>query len=456
MAFTALSAGVSGLTAFTEGIGVIADNITNVNTIGFKESRSRFSTLVTETAAISSFSPGGVRSFTDTLISRQGLLQPSNSATDLSIDGPGFFIVRDAGPGGVATDQSGEILYTRAGSFTQDPQGFFRNTAGFTLLGYPIDGSGNLPTNLNDVNSLVPININDLNGFGDDTNNVKIRANFQASTAVTAGYTTGDLASGTTQPDFQSNFQVFDSLGRGHTVTMSAVKTDVNTWSYEMAFDDPAQLDGAHVDGLIGSGEMVFNSDGTIDLASTTFNDITGTAVALPGGALSFDFDTSATGPDAVDVEPGSIVFDFGDDGGSNGFTQFDSPSVMISSSADGASFENVAGVSINEAGEVTAIFDNGLTLTVYQLPVATFPNPNGLERRQGNAYSISDVSGDAAFQLAGNGGAGKISPNSLELSTVDLANEFSEMIRVQRAFSASSRIITTADEILTELTQLV
>ena len=108
MAFTALAAGVSGLQAFTEGVGVIADNITNVNTIGYKETRSRFSTLVTETAALSSYSPGGVRAFSDTLVSKQGLLQPSSSPTDLSIDGAGFFVVRQ---GTSAEDTGGEFLF---------------------------------------------------------------------------------------------------------------------------------------------------------------------------------------------------------------------------------------------------------------------------------------------------------------------------------------------------------
>ena len=455
MAFTSLAAGVSGLQAFTEGVGVIADNITNVNTIGYKEARSRFSTLVTETASISSYSPGGVRSFTDTLISRQGLLQPSNSATDLSIDGAGFFVVRDVGPNGLATDTSGEVLFTRAGAFSQDSQGFFRNTAGFTLLGYPIDRQGNLPGNLNDVDSLVPINIDNLNGFGDDTNNVAIRANFEASTPVTTGYTVGDLASGTITPDFETNVQIFDSLGRSHTVVLAASKTGVNTWSYEYYFNDPSQLAAVHTNGLIGSGNLNFNSDGSIDTAASTFNDIGGNAVSINSAALTFDYLNTSAG-DAVSVSQGNIIFDFGTNGGANGFTQFDSPSTLISSSADGATFENVTGVAINEDGEVTAIFDNGLTLTVFQLPIATFPNPDGLERRQGNAYSISDVSGDRAFQLAGRGGAGSIAPNSLELPTVDLANEFSELIRVQRAFSASSRIITTSDEILEELTRLI
>ncbi len=455
MAFTALAAGVSGLQAFTEGVGVIADNITNVNTIGYKETRSRFSTLVTENSSLSTYSPGGVRAFSETLVSSQGLLQPSSSATDLSVDGNGFFVVRD---GANANDPTGEILYTRAGAFSQDAEGFFQNTAGHYLLGWPLDSAGAIPSNQNDLSLLEPININALNGFGDATSGVSIRANLQSSTPLTAGYTTGAIAAGTANADFETNLQVFDSQGGAHTVVFSAIKTATNAWSYELTFDDPTSLDttvqGAN--GLIGTGLLTFNTDGSIDIPNSTLNNVTGggpggTAVTLPGGPLTFAYNPS--GANAVDN--GSIVFNFGTDGEANGFSQFDSISTLISSSADGASFDNVNGVSIGEDGVVSALFDNGLTLDVFQLPVAIFQNPNGLTRQQGNAFGISDLSGDFALQQAGFGGAGTIAPNSLEQSTVDLANEFSELIRVQRAFSASTRIITTSDEILEELTRL-
>lgn len=452
MAFFALATGVSGLQAFTQGVGVIADNITNVNTVGYKGVRSRFSTLVTETTSTAQYSPGGVQHIAQTLISSQGLLQPTGTQSDLSIDGAGFFVVRDDPS---ATNQDGELLYTRAGAFRPDNDGFFRNTAGFTLLGWPIDRQGNLPANLTTTDELQPINVSDLNGLGDDTNNVSVRINLDAQTPLFPGtYNVGDLASGAASADFTTNLQIFDSLGRSHTVLLSAIKTGVNTWDYELAFDDPAQLDPAHVDGLIGSGQLVFNTDGSIDTTASTLNDIGGTAVGV-NNPLIFDYDP-AGGPDAVAVEQGNITFNFGTNGQSNGFTQSRNESTQISSSIDGARFGSVTGARFGEDGVVTAVFSNGLTLPVYQLPIVTFPNVDGLDLRQGNAFGQSPASGNAALQIAGSSGAGTVAPQSLELSTVDLAEEFSELIRVQRAFSASSRIITTSDEILTELTQLI
>jgi len=459
MAFTALAAGVSGLQAFTEGVGVIADNITNVNTIGYKETRSRFSTLVTETSSSSSYSPGGVRAFAESLVSKQGLLQPSGSPTDLAVDGAGFFVVKSAD---TAESTDGELVYTRSGAFSQDDEGFFKNTAGLYLMGWRLDSAGNPPSNLQSSSSLEPINITQLNGISQATSDVQMRVNLAAEQAITTGYTAGELADGTiTTADFETDIQVFDSLGREHTVVVAAQKTGANQWSYEYYFDDPSAVDAtAHPDGLIAQGVMEFNADGSIDISTvddaaiTTlfgFNAAgTATAVTIPGGALPITYATNGT---AI-VEPGSITIDFGTDGTSDGWA-LSGDSSLISKSVNGATFGSVSGISIDSDGIVSATFENGLSLDVYQIPVAIFDNPNGLQRKQGNAYGVSSQSGSVTYQQAATSGAGKVAPNSLEQSTVDLANEFAELIKVQRAFSASTRIITTADQILEELVRL-
>jgi flagellar hook protein FlgE len=454
MAFTALAAGVSGLQAFTEGVGVIADNITNVNTIGYKETRSRFSTLVTETSARASYSPGGVRAFADSLISKQGLLQPSSSPTDLAVDGAGFFVVRKSES---ALSTEGEINYTRAGAFSQDADGFFKNTAGLFLLGWRLDSAGVPPANRQDENVLEPINITQLNGISEATTTIAARVNLQASTTAQS-YTDGDLSAGNITADFETNVQIFDSLGREHTVVVAAAKTSANTWNYEYYFDDPTALDTTEQgsNGLVARGTLVFNSDGSFDQANSTLVSTRATgggSITLPTSASNpLTFAYSSTGSL---VDDGSLSIDFGADGDTDGWTQFESASSLISSSVNGARFDNVNGISIDNEGIVSALFDNGLSLKVYQLPVALFDNPNGLQRRQGNSYGGSDNSGKVTYQEAGTSGAGGVAPNALEQSTVDLANEFSELIKVQRAFSASTRIITTADQILEELVRI-
>lgn len=440
MAFAALAAGVSGLQAFSEGVGVIADNITNVNTIGYKESRMRFSTLVTETSSTATYSPGGVKTKTETLVSKVGLLQPSNNSTDLSIDGAGFFIVRSANAAD-ATD--GEFLFTRAGAFNEDREGYLQNTSGLYLMGWPIDSTGGLPNNKGALDELVPIKISGLTGQASATQNISLRANLQSSATLDPAYAVGNFAAGAgLDPAFTTNIEIFDSLGGSHLLNLSATRTGVNSWAYEVYADTAANFDPAtHVNGLIMQGTLNFNDDASIDMGTSTF---------VPANPPTIEYNGAING--AADQV---LNFNFGTDGEADGITQFNTQSTVISSAGDGAVFGNVVGVNIDGSGVMTALFDNGLSRKVFQLPIATFPNPDGLARRQGNAFGVSDFSGKFTIVEAGTAGGGGMSSYSLEGSTVDLANEFAELIKTQRAFSASTRIITTADEILTELTRI-
>lgn len=451
--FAALFSGVSGLQTFGSALGVIADNITNVNTVGYKESRANFITLVTESNSTTGFAPGGVGLAVQTLVSRQGLLQASNSATDLSIDGAGFFVVRSATD---AEAPDGEIVFTRAGSFTPDEEGFLKNTAGDFLMGWPLDSAGGLPTNLGDISALVPVRTSGLTGTAEATTSIGIRANLQSSQGVnvneglyraegddlgTGGVTEVNMAGGGITPDFQRSVQVFDAQGGRHTLILAMLKSPTaNQWHVEIWGDPTSEVNvsGANVDGQVATGTLAFNTDGSLDLSNTS---------ASLFSAILIDWNNGAA--------DSTITIDFGSDGDTDGFTQFDSTSTLISSSVDGAVFGNVVGVSVEKDGTVTALFDNGLSRSVFKLPLATFQNPDGLTRRQGNAYAVSDRSGAFILVEAGQGGGGTIAPATLESSTVDLAKEFTELIITQRAFTASTRIITTADEMLDELNRI-
>ncbi|MEX6725082.1 flagellar hook protein FlgE [Parapedomonas caeni] len=422
--YAALYSGVSGLSANSTALGIISDNITNVNTVGYKASGVDFKTLVTETSSLNAYSPGGVAAKPRNMIGQQGLLQASTSSTDLSIDGAGFFVVR-ADP-----NTSGDVMFTRAGSFRPDALGFLQNTAGHYLMGWQLNSGGTFVNN-GDVGSLVPINIAGLTGTAEATSSVRVRANLQSSqTAYTGAYAAGDMADGTVTPHFTRNIQVFDAQGGAHTVTMSFLKSaNANEWNVEV-YGDPTDVNG----GLISSGTITFNTDGSLN--STTLPDPV--TVDWIGGAADSE-----------------ISFNFGTPGEVDGLTQFNSVSTMISSNVNGAVFGNVTGVSIGKDGVVTALFDNGLTRAVYKLPIATFQNPDGLQRAQGNAYTVSDYSGQFSLVEAGTGGGGAVAPSTLEASTVDLASEFTRLITTQRAFSAASKVITTADEMLNELNQV-
>jgi len=446
MAFAALSAGVSGMTTFTEGIDVISNNITNVNTTGFKETRNRFSTLVTETESVSDFSPGGVTNRAQTLVSEQGLLQSTGSPTDLGIDGDGFFVTKS---GAQAESNRGNIEFTRAGNFTPNDKGFLQNTSGNFLMGFPMDSQGNITTNIGDVDKMEPINVSGLTGTAEATSEVGLRMNLRSSLEPET-VSSGELADGTKEPDFAQTIEIFDAQGGSHPLTVAAAKTEENTFRVEIFSQDPDAINQAQ-NGVVLSGKAKFNDDGSI----ASFEPDT------PSGSEITPSDGDPVAPQAdVDFNNGAgtetVSFDLGNAGQNNGLTQFDSASTLISSSVDGAVFGNVIATEVSEDGVVTARFDNGLSRDVFQLPVATFPNPDGLTRLQGNNFGPSNQSGDQSIVLPGEGGAGTIAPSTLEDSTVDLSEEFANLIETQRGFSASARVVSTSDEVLEELVRVI
>lgn len=438
--YGALYSGVSGLTANAVALGIISDNISNVNTVGYKDSEARFSTLVTAPSGAHSYNPGGVQITPSQNIDKQGLLLASDSATDLAITGNGFFVTSPS-----TTPSLGEQSFTRAGSFRTDANGFLANTNGDFLLGWPIDNAGNLPVNLSDLSALSPIDISSLTGTAEPTTAMSLRANLMATQPVhpNAGtYAAGQIASGViTTPDLVRSIQIFDSQGGNRTMTFGFIKTGANTWAAEAYVQPATDVDAlAHPNGLIASGNMVFQSDGTLS-ASTTFPNL--------ASALNITWDPS-TG-----LTTSAIALDIGTTGKLDGITQIATNSTLSSASVNGAAFGSLLGLEINNQGIVTANFENGIQRQIYKIPLAVFANPNGLSASSGNTYDQSSASGAVTLQEANQGGAGRINPNVLEASTVELAAEFTNLITAQRAYSASAKIITTADEMLDELIRI-
>lgn len=554
--YGALFSGVSGLAAQAQAMGMLSDNITNVNTVGYKETTARFSSLVTSSATATAYAPGGVRSTPQQLIDKQGLLTSSVSPTDLAINGAGFMVVTDtATPGSDARE-----FLTRAGSFTPDVNGYLRNAGGYFLRAYEISDAGATATTLSTVNvanfpptlrvtenvgfqanlqasedvstaaetaastavfdvveaSAFPggggagfvedfsINIGALTvatfsvaaatdgdtlastietqlqtadggatnitvSFDNDVLTVSDRlgraitsptlrdgttADIDASVTTTASTyngadTTVNMASGNVVPDFSRSVEIYDSLGTPRTLTYAFLRsTTANQWHTEV-YIEPDLADSSVVDGQVMRGVIAFNTNGTWDLANSFFTDGAGTTLTDTAGDYVVDvpFDTTALGIDAQ-----TITFDWGTDGEADGMTQYDGQSTLVSTAVDGAQVGQLAAISIDENGVLTAIFENGITQDKYQIPIGLVPNANGLGAHSGNVFIQTAFSGDLTKRVPGTNGAGLFAPSSLEASTVDLANEFSKMIMAQRAFSAAAKIITTSDEMLDEL----
>ena len=442
--FGSLFSGVSGLNAQSQSMGMISDNISNVSTTAYKGATADFSTLVTRSAGAGKFSPGGVLPRTHYEIDRQGLIEASTSGTDVAITGPGFFVVSDL------ADGTGDQLYTRAGSFQTDYLGNLRNAAGFYLQGWALDNNNEIL----DINQLESVNIRLVNGLATATTQVEIGANLDAGQAAHAGaYAAGDMAdfyqsngASGVQPHFTRSVQIFDSLGSPHNVTVSFLRDPAtSTWNTEI-YANLAEVEaGTHPNGLLASGQVVFNGDGS--LASTSITPLHPVAVA--GQPIGMDW------LDADGAIDSLIEFDLGTAGETNGLSQFDSNFNVVFVNQNGAEVGQLNGVNIDEDGFVIASFSNGEQQKLYKLPIATFFNPLALESKSGNVYGQTTFSGAFNLRESGVGGAGQIAPSALEAANVDLADEFTKMIVTQRAYSANARVISTTDEMLDELIRI-
>jgi flagellar hook protein FlgE len=230
---------------------------------------------------------------------------------------------------------------------------------------------------------------------------------------------------------------VTDALGINHNVTLDLKRTATpSQWSYEINVPDATPA-------IAGTGTLQFTG-GQLDLtaAGTT---AAGGATINP--ALGLDVDINWTDADLTNQ---TVSLDL------TQLTQFGSDSAVTSVNPDGAGVGNVVGVEVDKEGFVYAKFDNGAVRQIAKVGLATFPNPDGLQTVSGNAYRATSASGEFAIKEAGIGGAGLISPSSLEASTVDLSSEFTGLITTQKAYSASSKIITTADQMLDELINII
>jgi len=459
---SAMLAGVSGLVANSSALAAISDNIANVNTVGYKRSQSDFMSLVNNTTRNATYSAGGVTAQTRQFVTQQGLPQRTSSPTDLAITGNGFFVVTEKAEGLDPTDVRS---FTRAGSFQKDELGYLRNDAGLYLQGWPVDVNGNFNTDPSDMSRLQAINVGSVGGAAEPTTRVGVSANLHSSQPVSAAVATYNTltnsmamydpaTSAGVKPDFSLQVPISDSKGGKRTIEIDFLKSATpNQWYAEIrAVPAGDVVDGAGLaNGQIRTGIVAFTADGRLDPINTTL-------FANPN-APEISFGASAAGAPAagavnwasgLGIAAQDVSFDLL--GAAGGLTQFDSASVVEAVTTNGTTFGNLTNIAIDEEGFVTAIFDNGIARKIAMVAIATFPNADGLRAINGNAFRVSQESGSFSLKAPGTGGAGFLSPSTLEASTVDLSSEFTGLITTQRAYSASSKIITTADQMLQEL----
>jgi len=456
--------GVSGLRGYQTMIDVVGNNIANVNTIGYKGGQTVFQDLLSQTiqgAGLPAQGGGtnpaqiglGMRLAGTTTNFGQGGLQNTGRPTDLSIQGDGFFIVR----------RGADQFYTRAGSFTLDGNGRLSSPQGTLVQGWTADPKGVINTNapVGDINMPVGALINP-----QVTRNVTVGGNLPSNATMTVGAVTGTQISTT--------ITVYDDNGAAKSLVVQMTRGD--------AADDTAATAGhqrwrvmlqADTDPTTPGVENLLNAPVMVDFDMTTgkISNIDATGVGAGYGAsvnaakTSFTINSSALQDTAatpnklgtftpnVPVGTGdTLTIDFA---GTTPLTQFSSVNSLSASGQDGSAPGALQTFTISPDGTITGVFSNGRTQNIAQIALANFSNPAGLEKLEGSMYRPTANSGLATIGIAGLAGRGTLAGGTLEMSNVDLAQEFTNLIVAQRGFQASTKVITASDEILQDLVNI-
>ena len=405
-----LYSGISGLNANSLEMSVIGDNIANINTPSFKGNRSSFASVLSQSLAGSTGNEvgRGVQLWGISSSWNQGSVETTSNPTDLAINGKGFFTVRDR--------NDGSIFYTRAGAFNFDDLGNLINPDGLIVQGY--EAANVNPDGTFTLGSITDINVPQASTTPPQaTNEFRMDLNLDAGAAVTDTYTT--------------TLTTYDSLGNTIPVTITFTNTGPGAWTAAPSI--PASVGSA----TISDANFTFDPNGnlTAPAADPTVS------LTLTNGSAS----------------PQTLTWDIYDDSNVSlgDITGYASPSVTAFQTQDGYTSGSLRGVSVDEDGVVTGSYSNGQLTPLYQIVLADFPSYWGLGKMGDNLYAESRASGQPIPGTAGSASLGSISPSALEGSNVDLATEFVKMITAQRAFQANSRVITTSDEILSELINL-
>ena len=414
---SSLFAGISGLSANATAMTVIGDNIANVNTTAFKSNKYSFANVLSQSMGTSTTDGigrgvefGGVSPSWS-----QGSVENTSNATDMAVNGKGFFMVEDG---------SGSAFYTRAGEFTFDREGYLVNPDGLFVQGFAVsavaaDGTITLGA------------IENINVPAESTAPPQATTTFTLDINLDAGAAVNDT--------FASTQTVYDSLGNAIPLTLTFLKTAANEWTAGVTVPTGTVATPA-TDIVLTNATLTFDGNGNL----TTGTDPSITLTNLDSGAA----DISGTN---------AITWDLFDSAAAtNGdLTQYAGASTYNFNIQDGYAAGNLRGVSVDESGVVFGASSNGQRTPLYQVRLADFPSYFGLNKLGHNLYAESPASGQAMPGVALSGSLGSISPSAIEMSNVDLAQEFVKMITTQRAFQANSRVITTSDEILQELISL-
>lgn len=412
--------GVSGMRAHGDAISIVGDNIANASTVGYKRNRASFNDLLGGEMGSQRLGGGVFLGGSQTMYDQGSIMQTGN-ALDMALSGNGMFVVK-----GSAGGQEGQY-YTRDGRFQLDNTGYVVNQNGQRLQGYPIASDGTQGTGYGDMQfggrqseAIASTEANLTLNLSPDKKVINPPVAFDPANADSYSYAT--------------EMTVHDSLGNERTVQLYFVNNGNGDWDYH-AMADGADITGGTAGTPVeltpaGGGDLVFDTNGM--LTSASFAALTANFVgATPGQQIAMDF------------------------GGDPGTTQLAGADSINALDVDGRSSGTLQDLVVNEDGTIEGIFDNGDRIKLARVAIADFASNEGLERIGNGLVTATTASGQAMIDAAGTGSRGSIVSGALEGSNVDLGEELVNLIAYQRAFQANGKTVTTADEMLMEVTNL-
>ncbi|MEM1274921.1 MAG: flagellar hook-basal body complex protein [Pseudomonadota bacterium] len=430
---SSLNAGVAGLTVNSSKLGTISDNIANSQTSGYKRADTAFSSLVIP-GSESRYSAGGVRAVTVRDIEGRGGIVTSSNPGDIAISGRGFFPIA---PAGALDNVDGDIpaQFITTGSFRTDADGILRTATGQALLGWPADPDGTVPEFPRDTtDGLAPVRISTSDLARSPTTEIGLGVNLPAA-ATQAG------ALGTSIP---LGIEYFDNVGASQTLNLTFTPTVPATGSsneWTVTIEDSLTAAAANP---VASFVVQFDDSAALGGSILAVPTTTGGAYDVTTGIFTFNV---AGGPISMNLgQPGET---------SDGLSQLSAEFGPTAVTKNGAPVASLESFFIDENGFVQATFGGGFSRIIYQVPVANFPNNNGLTALDGQAFSPSALSGALFLWNAGDGPTGSVIGFALEESNADIAAELTALIETQRAYSSNATVIQTVDEMLQETTNI-
>jgi flagellar hook protein FlgE len=401
---------LSGLNASDTALATISNNLANLNTTGYKDATVNFQDMFYQMLGSNGagdqlqIGAGAAVSSINTNFAG-GSVQSTGVDTDMAITGNGFFVVQNGS----------NTYYTRAGDFTQDSSGNLITADGFQVMGYPAT-NGVVDTNA----GLTPIQLPmGMISAPNATSSISIAANLSSSAAVGDSYNT--------------NVTVYDSLGTSHVLNVNFARTSTG-WNYTATLPSTEITGGTGTSTTVASGALTFDTNGALTSTTPISLNISGLADGASPLAINWSL-TSASGTGLI--------------------TQVSGASSTSSTTQDGYASGSLTSFSINSDGTIVGAFTNG-SKVLGQIALANFANMQGLTKQGDNNYAANISSGSAVIGSPGTSSLGTLTGSALELSNVDMSQEFSNLIIAERGFQANAKSVTTFDQIAQDTINLI